>query len=361
MRKVLVNFDRNGFAYVLDRKTGELLQGRPVRARELGEEHRPQDRQAGRGSRRSGRRRRKNTKDICPSAMGGKNQQPVVVLAAHRASSTCRRNNLCMDYEGVEVKYQAGPALRRRDRGQQAGSRRQPRRVHRVGSERPARRCGASRRTLSAWGGALATGGDVVFYGHDGRLARRPVNAKTGDVLWKFKTPSGIIGNPMTYVGPDGKQYVAILSGIGGWSGIGVAADIEPRGSRAPASARIGAFRRPGQLQQPGRRADGLRAAVAVGSRSSGLGIGLSCSCSPARRLRSAGQGVRLRAEAGIASRRRKRIPRLRRSRRTCRPRTSSCRGSRTRSPSLTRERASARRRPTTVVGTAAAASSATR
>jgi len=44
-------------------------------------------------------------------------------------------------------------------------------------------------------------------------------------VLWKFKTPSGIIGNPMTYVGPDGKQYVAILSGVGGWSGIGVAAE----------------------------------------------------------------------------------------------------------------------------------------
>jgi hypothetical protein len=56
-------------------------------------------------------------------------------------------------------------------------------------------------------------------------------DAKTGDVLWKFKTPSGIIGNPMTYVGPDGKQYVAVLSGIGGWSGIGVAADMESRGS----------------------------------------------------------------------------------------------------------------------------------
>ena len=59
----------------------------------------------------------------------------------------------------------------------------------------------------------------------------KAVNAKTGDVLWKFKTPSGIIGNPMTYVGPDGKQYVAVLSGIGGWSGIGVAAEIGARRS----------------------------------------------------------------------------------------------------------------------------------
>ena len=65
----------------------------------------------------------------------------------------------------------------------------------------------------------------MVFYGTmEGWL--KAVNAKTGDVLWKFKTPSGIIGNPMTYVGPDGKQYVAVLSGVGGWSGIGVAADM---------------------------------------------------------------------------------------------------------------------------------------
>ena len=112
-----------------------------------------------------------------------------------------------MNYEGVEVKYQAGqpyvganvaacpgpaatgasswPGIRRRQEG--------------WGIKEP----------LSAWSGALATAGDVVFYGTmDGWF--KAVNAKTGDVLWKFKLPSGIIGNPMTYVGPDGKQYVAI-------------------------------------------------------------------------------------------------------------------------------------------------------
>lgn len=69
----------------------------------------------------------------------------------------------------------------------------------------------------------------------------KAVHAKTGDVLWKFKTPSGIIGNPMTYVGPDGKQYVAVLSGIGGWSGIGVAADMSLEDPTAGLGA-IGAF-----------------------------------------------------------------------------------------------------------------------
>ena len=70
------------------------------------------------------------------------------------------------------------------------------------------------------------TASDVAFYGTlEGYL--KAVDATSGKELWRFKTPSGIIGNPMTYVGPDGKQYVAVLSGIGGWAGIGLAAGLE--------------------------------------------------------------------------------------------------------------------------------------
>ena len=77
---------------------------------------------------------------------------------------------------------------------------------------------------FSAWGGALATAGDVVFYGTlEGYL--KAVDAQTGDLLYKFKTPSGIIGNVMTYT-HGGKQYVAVLSGVGGWAGIGLAAGL---------------------------------------------------------------------------------------------------------------------------------------
>jgi hypothetical protein len=47
--------------------------------------------------------------------------------------------------------------------------------------------------------------------------------------LWQFKTGSGIIGQPVVYRGPDNKQYVAILSGVGGWSGAIVAGDLDPR------------------------------------------------------------------------------------------------------------------------------------
>ena len=86
---------------------------------------------------------------------------------------------------------------------------------------------------FSAWGGALATAGDVVFYGTlEGYL--KAVDAQTGEELYKFKTPSGIIGNVMTYA-HGGKQYVAVLSGVGGWAGIGLAAGLLTSGERRPA------------------------------------------------------------------------------------------------------------------------------
>jgi glucose dehydrogenase len=71
---------------------------------------------------------------------------------------------------------------------------------------------------MPLYSGVLATAGDLVFYGTlDGHF--RAVDARSGEELWKFKTGSGIIGSPMTYLGPDGRQYVAILSGVGGWMG----------------------------------------------------------------------------------------------------------------------------------------------
>ena len=90
----------------------------------------------------------------------------------------------------------------------------------------------------------------MVFYGTmEGWL--KAVDAKTGKVLWQFKTPSGIIGNPMTYTAPDGKQYVAVLSGIGGWAGIGVAAGIGAEDPTAGLGA-LGAFGDAGQFSTQG-------------------------------------------------------------------------------------------------------------
>jgi len=59
------------------------------------------------------------------------------------------------------------------------------------------------------------------------------VHARTGELLWQFPVGSGIIGQPMTYRGPDGKQYVAVLAGVGGWAGAIVAGDLDARDGSA--------------------------------------------------------------------------------------------------------------------------------
>ncbi len=236
-RKVLANFDRNGFAYMLDRTTGELLMADPfvvvnwAKSIDLKTGRPIEDPEKQTSS-------QKNTKDICPSAMGGKNQQPVA-FSPRTNLIYVPTNNLCMDYEGVQVKYQAGQpyvgaiVVSHPGPGGNRGE-------FIAWDPTTNKKVWGVKEGLANWGGALATAGDVVFYGTmEGWL--KAVNAKTGELLWKFKTPSGIIGNPMTYVGPDNKQYVAVLSGIGGWSGIGVAAEIGAEDPTAGLGA-LGAF-----------------------------------------------------------------------------------------------------------------------
>ena len=70
----------------------------------------------------------------------------------------------------------------------------------------------------------------MVFYGTlEGWF--KAVDARSGTVLWQFKCGSGIIGQPMTYTGPDGKQYIAIVSGAGGWVGAVIVGDLDTRDS----------------------------------------------------------------------------------------------------------------------------------
>jgi glucose dehydrogenase len=75
-----------------------------------------------------------------------------------------------------------------------------------------------------AWGGVLTTTNGIAFYGTMDSWFKA-VDTKTGALLWKFHMPSGIIGNPITYM-HGGNQYVALLSGVGGWAGIGLAAGL---------------------------------------------------------------------------------------------------------------------------------------
>jgi glucose dehydrogenase len=82
------------------------------------------------------------------------------------------------------------------------------------------------------WSGTVVTAGDVAFYGTmDGYF--KAVHARTGDILWTFKTNSGVIGQPITFRGPDGKQYVAVLDGVGGWPGTIITNELDPRDQTA--------------------------------------------------------------------------------------------------------------------------------
>jgi lanthanide-dependent methanol dehydrogenase len=65
------------------------------------------------------------------------------------------------------------------------------------------------------WSGTLATAGDVIYYGIMDRWFKA-VDARSGKMLWRLRTGSGIIGQPTTDLGSDGAQYVAIPAAVGG-------------------------------------------------------------------------------------------------------------------------------------------------
>jgi PQQ-dependent dehydrogenase (methanol/ethanol family) len=230
-RKLLTHFDRNGLAYTMDRTNGELLvaekydpkvnwttgvdmnkssptYGRPKVVDQYSTEKGGED---------------KNTKGICPAALGTKDEQP----AAYSPDTQLfyvPTNHVCMDYEPFKVSYTAGQPY--------VGatlSMYPPQGESHMGNfiawdNKTGKIVWSNKEQFSVWSGALATAGGVVFYGTlEGYL--KAVDAKTGKELYKFKTPSGIIGNVTTYE-QGGRQYVAILSGVGGWAGIGLAAGL---------------------------------------------------------------------------------------------------------------------------------------
>jgi PQQ-dependent dehydrogenase (methanol/ethanol family) len=222
--KALTHFDRNGFAYTLDRTNGSLLVAEPFVFVNWATGI---DMKTGRPIEVPEKRTKQgvDTKDICPCAMGGKDQQP----AAYSPRTNLfyvPTNNMCMNYEGVLVQYTAGAPyvganlLMFAGRGGHWGE-------FIAWDGANGKKVWGIREPQPAWAGALVTGTDLVFYGTmDGWL--KAADATNGAVLWKHKVGSGIIAPPMTYIGPDGKQYVAVLSGVGGWFGAIVSLDLPP-------------------------------------------------------------------------------------------------------------------------------------
>ena len=167
---------------------------------------------------------------ICPAAPGAKDWNPSA-YSPRTGLIYIPHNNLCMDYEGVEANYIAGTPYVGANVKIYAGP----------GGHRGeftawdpvnARPVWKVRERFPVFSAAVVTAGDVVFYGTmDGYF--KALDAKDGKLLWQYKTASGIIGQPVSYRAPGGKQCVAVLDGVGGWAGAIVSGDLDARDSSA--------------------------------------------------------------------------------------------------------------------------------
>jgi PQQ-dependent dehydrogenase (methanol/ethanol family) len=228
-RQVLVRPERNGYMYVLDRRTGEVLSADPFA-------HitstKGVDLKSGRPIENEQKKPTVGSvvRDVCPASPGAKDWQPSA-FSPRTGFLYVPANNLCMDFEGVDANYIAGTPFVGANVRMYAGP----------GGHRgelfawdpvARRKVWSVRERFPVWSGVVAGAGDVVFYGTmEGWF--KAVHARTGELLWQFKTGSGIIGQPITYRGPDGKQYVAVLSGVGGWSGAIVVGELDARDATA--------------------------------------------------------------------------------------------------------------------------------
>ncbi len=153
-------------------------------------------------------------REICPASPGTKDWQPSA-FSPRTGLLYIPHQNLCMDEEGLSANYIAGTpyvGMNVKMYPGPGGNRGE----FKAWNPETGKQVWAIKEDLPVWSGTVVTAGDVVFYGTmDGWF--KAVDARTGDVLWQFKTGSGIIGQPITYRGPDGQQYVAVLSGVGGW------------------------------------------------------------------------------------------------------------------------------------------------
>ncbi len=235
LTKALVHFDKNGFAYTLDRETGRVLSATPFSGMNWAKSV---DLATGRPvidpTKQTGASKG-NVKGICPSLEGGVSPSSPAAYSPRTHLFYTSTNNLCMDYAAVHASrlkgtpfvsanspYFAGP-------GGYLGT-------FMAWDAVTGKKVWENKEPFPNWSGALVTGGDVAFYGTlDGWF--KSVDARTGKVLSRFKVGSGVVGNPITYRGPDGKQYVAVYAGFGGdWALLsGDTRSDDPADLRAPA------------------------------------------------------------------------------------------------------------------------------
>jgi PQQ-dependent dehydrogenase (methanol/ethanol family) len=224
-RPVVLRPERNGYIYVLDRATGEVLSATPYVhiTTSLGV-----DLQSGRliYNPKTQPKVGRTIRDICPASPGAKDWQPSA-YSPRTKLLYIPHQNLCQDAGTYEASYIAGTPYVGADVLMKPGP----------GGNRgeftawdpvAAKPAWSLKENFPVWSGALVTAGDVVFYGTmDGFF--KAVDAKSGALLWQFKASSGIIGQPISFRGANGKQHIAVLSGVGGWAGVTVSQEVDTR------------------------------------------------------------------------------------------------------------------------------------
>ena len=209
---VIMQANRNGFFYVIDRANGKLLSakqfvdgvnwatgidlktGAPI--------------EAPNNSKRPGLKRKAS--DVCPNLLGGKNWMP---MSYNKVTGLVYipTMNLCMDMEGIQEDYKRGQFylsvnfdLGKMGPGGHGGG-------LKAWDPVAQKTVWMNKNSLPFNGGTMTTASGLVFAG-DIQGMFRAFDGKTGKELWKFNTGSGITAAPMTYT-IDGKQYVAVVSG----------------------------------------------------------------------------------------------------------------------------------------------------
>jgi lanthanide-dependent methanol dehydrogenase len=212
VRKVLVHLDRNAYGYTIDRVTGEVLQAAPFAYQNWSTGF---DMKTGMPIVDPDKEPHPNVKlvNVCPPDIGGKDWQP---SAASPRTGLVYADifNICMDVTDNEASYIPSSPFDGMDMN------RYPAPGGNLGefiawNPVTGKKVWGIKEIYMTMSGVLATAGDVVFYGTtDGWF--RAVDARSGKVLWSQKLGSGIIGQPITYLGLDHRQYIAISAGVGG-------------------------------------------------------------------------------------------------------------------------------------------------
>ncbi len=225
-RKVLIRPGRTGYMYVIDRATGELIS---ADAFDTVTAYKGVDLKTGRiiPNEALTPTLGKNIQNICPAAPGAKDWQPTA-FSPRTGLLYVPHQHLCMNMQTSEVGYIAGTPYLGATADMYAAPGDGYRGEFMAWDPVARKKIWAIKEKFPVWSGTVVTAGDVAFYGTMDRWLKG-VNARTGEVLWKFRAPSGFIGQPVTYQGSDGRQYVAILSGVGGWSGAVAIAELDPR------------------------------------------------------------------------------------------------------------------------------------